>query len=110
MTHPKQDIKLVEILQASCLQGDDPLRDLMVYTIQRVLEEELTAFLNAESYSRTEHRTGYRNGYKPRKLKTRVGRLELMVPKDREGVTRKRLPLPLWRCMFKEYRRERSKR
>jgi len=85
MTHPKQDIKLVEILQASCLQGDDPLRDLMVYTIQRVLEEELTAFLNAESYSRTEHRTGYRNGYKPRKLKTRVGRLELMVPKDREG-------------------------
>lgn len=85
MTHRKQDIELVEILQASCLHGDDPLRSLLVHTIQRVLEEELTAFLNAESYSRTEHRTGYRNGYKPRKLKTRVGRLELMVPKDREG-------------------------
>ena len=85
MTHPKQDIKLVEILQASCLHGHDPLRSLLVHTVQRVLEKELTAFLNTESYSRTEHRKGYRNGYKPRKLKTRVGRLELMVPKDREG-------------------------
>ncbi len=59
MTHPKQDIKLVEILQASCLYGDDPLRSLLVHMVQRVPEEELTAFLNAESYSRTEHRTGY---------------------------------------------------
>ena len=57
----------------------------MRHTIQQVLEEELTAFLNAEPYTRTEERRGYRNGYKPRTLKTRVGRLELMVPKDREG-------------------------
>ncbi len=51
MTHPKQDIKLVEILQASCLHGYDPLHSLLVHTGQRVPEEELTAFLNAESYS-----------------------------------------------------------
>ena len=50
-----------------------------------MLEEELTAFLNAEPYTRTEERRGYRNGYKPRTLNTRVGRLDLMVPKDREG-------------------------
>jgi len=30
-------------------------------------------------------RCGYRNGYKPRKLKTRVGTLELPLPQDREG-------------------------
>jgi len=30
-------------------------------------------------------RCGYRNGYKPRKLKTRVGTLELLVPQDRDG-------------------------
>ena len=39
----------------------------------------------AESYERTDKPTGYRNGYKPRTLYTRVGALELMVPKDREG-------------------------
>lgn len=85
MTHRNQDIELVEILQATCADGDDPLRALLAHTLQRVLEEEITAFLNAETYERTDKRKGYRNGYKPRTLKTRVGRIELMVPKDREG-------------------------
>lgn len=45
MTHPKKDIELVEILQASCADGDDVLRSLMVHTLQRVLEEEIKVFL-----------------------------------------------------------------
>ncbi len=86
MAHPeKQDSKLITILQDCSVGEADPILSLLRHTIQEVLEEELTAFLNAEPYSRTEGRRGYRNGYKPRVLKTRVGRLELMVPKDREG-------------------------
>ena len=86
MAHLKnEDSRLLKILQASSGNGDDPVKGLLRHTIQQVLEEELTAFLNAEPYTRTEERRGYRNGYKPRTLKTRVGRLELMVPKDREG-------------------------
>jgi len=86
MTHLKnEDTGVLEILQARSANGDDPIKGLLRHTIQQVLEEELTAFLNAEPYTRTEERRGYRNGYKPRTLKTRVGRLDLMVPKDREG-------------------------
>lgn len=86
MTHPKkEDTGILDILQASSVKGDDPIKVMLRHTIQQVLEEELTAFLNAEPYTRTEERRGYRNGYKPRTLKTRVGRLKLMVPKDREG-------------------------
>ena len=81
----KEDTGILGILQASSGNGDDPLKALLRHTIQQVLEEELTAFLKAEPYTRTEERRGYRNGYKPRTLKTRVGRLELMVPKDRES-------------------------
>jgi len=81
----KEDTGMLGILQVSSVNGDDPLKALLSYTIRQVLEEELTAFLKAEPYTRTEERRGYRNGYKPRTLKTRVGRLELMVPKDREG-------------------------
>ena len=81
----KEDSTLVGLLQAGSGNGDDTMRSLLRHTIQQVLEEELTAFLNAEPYIRTEERRGYRNGYKARVLKTRVGRLELMVPKDREG-------------------------
>ena len=84
MTHQKQDIELAEILQATCAGGDDPLRALLAHTLQRVLEEKITVFLNADTYERTDKSKDYRNGYKPRTLKTRVGRIELMVPKDRE--------------------------
>ena len=73
MTHRKQDIELIEILQASYTDGDDPLRALLAHTIQRVLEEEIAAFLKAGTYERTDKCKGYRNGYKPRTLKTRVG-------------------------------------
>jgi len=86
MAHPKkEDTGILGILQASSVNGDDVVKGLLRHTIQQLLEEELTAFLNAEPYDRTESRRGYRNGYKPRTLTTRVGRLELMVPKDREG-------------------------
>ena len=86
MTRPKEeDSLLVGVLQAHSVGGEEPIRALLRQTIQQVLEEELTAFLKAEPYSRTEERLGYRNGYKPRMLLTRVGRLDLMVPKDREG-------------------------
>ena len=68
MAHLKrEDTDILGILQASSGNGDDPLKALLKHTIQQVLEEELTVFLNAEPYTRTEERCGYRNGYKPRK-------------------------------------------
>ena len=86
MTHlKKKDTGILGIPQASSGNGDDPIKALLRHTIHELLEEELTAFLNAEPYTRTAERRGYRNGYKPRTLNTRVGRLDLMVPKDREG-------------------------
>jgi len=85
MTHHEQNKTGMAILQGAISEGEDAIRLLLQHTIQRVLEEEITAYLEAGTYERTYKRNGYRNGYKPRTLKTRVGRLELMVPKDREG-------------------------
>ncbi len=66
---------------------DDPdfLRQLVERALQRFLEAEMTAHLSAARYERSEDRQGYRNGYKPRQLHTRVGTLTLRVPQDREG-------------------------
>ena len=85
MTHQNQDTSILNVLQEATSEGDDGFRFLLQHMIQRILEEEITGFLNAEAYERTDSRKGYRNGYKPRTLKTRVGRIELMIPKDREG-------------------------
>ena len=41
--------------------------------------------MGAEPYACIENRTAYRNSYKGRTLKTRVGQIEFMIPQDREG-------------------------
>ena len=72
-------------VQAALLDDKDFLRHIVETFCQRLLEDEMVEHLQAESYQRTETRQGYRNGYKPRKMKTRVGTLELLVPQDRDG-------------------------
>ncbi|MGH2613969.1 MAG: IS256 family transposase, partial [Thermomicrobiales bacterium] len=76
---------LVAAAQAALL--DDPafLRGLVQDAVQAVLEAEMAAHLGAGRYERTAGRTGHRNGYKPRTLRTRVGTLERQVPQDRDG-------------------------
>ncbi len=66
---------------------DDPdfLWLIVERVVQAVLEAEMTAYLHADPYERSVARTGYRNGYKPRQLNTRVGTLSLQVPQDRDG-------------------------
>ncbi len=84
MTYPK-DIKISAPEQFALLNDPDFLNQAVTRFLQQFLEAEITTFLQAEPYQRTTDRTGYRNGYKPRIVKTRVGRIELSVPQDREG-------------------------
>jgi transposase-like protein len=81
---------------AESVQGvllDDPgfLREIVEKVVQRMLEAEMTEHVGAAPYERVEGRTGQRNGYKPRALRTRVGTLNLAVPQDREGTFSTRL-------------------
>ena len=50
--------------------------------MQQILEAEMTDTVGAEPGERTESRLGYRSGHYPRTLITRVGKLELRVPRD----------------------------
>jgi putative transposase len=72
---------------------DDPafLKEIAERVLQELLEAEMTEHIGAAPYERTETRTGQRNGYKPRTLKTRVGTLNLLVPQDRQGTFSTRL-------------------
>ena len=53
--------------------------------LNQILQAEMTDHLGAGPEERTDERRGYRNGSYRRKLTTRVGTLELEVPRDREG-------------------------
>lgn len=65
--------------------GSDWLRDLVEWLYQEMLEMEFTEHVGAAPYERTADRRGYRNGYRDRQLHTRVGTLNLRVPRDRDG-------------------------
>src|SRR5438309_9992442 len=77
---------LLDLLNKS-EQGADPnlLRDGVQLLAQELMDAEVTDQIGAEPHERTTGRTTYRNGYRDREWDTRVGTLELQIPKLRQG-------------------------
>jgi putative transposase len=81
----------------------DILREILEHTLQALIEAEAAAVVGAQPHERTESRVGHRNGHRPRTVDTRVGRLELEIPKLRQGSflpsllePRRRIERALW--------------
>ncbi len=66
-------------------QDADFLREGVRVLSQALMELEVSEQLGAGKHERTEGRKGYRNGYREREWDTRVGTVELAVPKVRDG-------------------------
>jgi len=63
----------------------DSLKEFLREVLQEVLEQEMTYAPGAEKGERTPGRLGYRAGCYSRGLVARVGKLELRIPRDRQG-------------------------
>jgi putative transposase len=61
----------------------DGLKRFLEAVIQQAMAVEVDKHLQAGHHERTDSRSGYRNGHKPRRFKTRAGELELSVPQVR---------------------------
>jgi transposase-like protein len=74
-------------LLAKSEQGADPsfLRDGLRLLSQELMDAEVTQLIGAAPHERTENRTNSRNGYRDREWDTRVGTIELQIPKLRQG-------------------------
>ena len=72
-------------LKALFSKENDGLKDILREVVQEVLEQEMTEAIGAGKSERSPGRLGYRSGYYERSLITRVGKLELRVPQDRQG-------------------------
>jgi putative transposase len=66
-------------------EDGDFLREIVAEVVQEVLEAEMDEAVGARKGERSSERKGYRSGYYSRGLVTRVGKLELRVPQDRQG-------------------------
>src|SRR5829696_8658159 len=80
-----------EVAQGILLDDPTFLKEIVERVLQELLEAEMTEHIGAAPYERSATRTGQRNGYKPRALRTRVGLLNLLVPQDRDGTFSTRL-------------------
>src|ERR671928_553454 len=63
----------------------DALRTILQHALQRLIEAEATAYIGAAPGEHTPERRTYRNGHRARPFDTRMGRLELQIPKVRTG-------------------------
>jgi len=80
-----RDQKIQDLLQGDRLQGDRGMAALLQPILNQLLQAEMSEHLRAEPGERTTERRGWRNGSYRRRLTTRVGTLQLEVPRDREG-------------------------
>ena len=63
----------------------DFLRAVAEAVLQLIMEADVEGVVGASRHERAEGRTTYRNGYRDRSLDTRLGTLNLRVPKLRQG-------------------------
>jgi len=67
------------------LSSQDGLAKLVEGVLNQILEAQVSESLGADKHQRSDERIGYRNGYRPRQLYTRVGPVTLQVPQTRDG-------------------------
>ena len=77
------DVDGIGVLLQTAFGSNDGLGRLLEELLSSVMKAESAAHVGAGAHERSSTRRGHRNGYKPRKLKTRVGELELSVPQVR---------------------------
>lgn len=76
---------------------DEAFGKLMETLLNQVLKAESALQLGAEDYERSDQRSDYRNGTRTRSLTTRIGKIELQVPRHRN--------IPFKTTLFDNYQR-----
>jgi len=82
----QQDFTLpVEILEQISAQGFEFLPALIQLIVNAAMYAERHEYLQAAPYQRTPERRSHANGYKPKTVNTRVGKITFSVPQTRDG-------------------------
>jgi putative transposase len=76
---------LAALLRKHGVEDGDFLREGVRLMSEHLMELEVEAQLGAGRYERSPERTGQRNGYRERQWDTRVGTINLSVPRVRDG-------------------------
>ena len=78
-------MELMELLRKADGGDIDFLREGVRVLAQALMDAEISAQIGAEHSQRTPTRATHRNGYRARDWDTRVGTIDLQIPRVREG-------------------------
>ena len=82
----KERMDLLELLRKGGMDGDvDFLREALRVLVEGIMDAEVSSRIGAEYGERSPERVTQRNGYRSRAWDTRVGTMDLYIPKLREG-------------------------
>ena len=79
----EERLVLAELLEKA--GESDFLRAVAEAVLQLLMETDVEGLIGAGRYERSGERTTWRNGYRDRSLDTRLGALQLRIPKLRQG-------------------------
>jgi transposase-like protein len=85
MTYREDFTLPAEFLEQIASQGFEVLPELIRIVVNAAMQAERQQHLNAAPYQRTPEREAHANGYKPKAIQTRVGKITFDVPQVREG-------------------------
>jgi transposase-like protein len=85
MTYRKDCTLPDELLEQVAEHGLEGLPELLRIVINAAMAGEREKHLGAKAYERSGERRGHANGYKPKTVLTRVGKIAFDVPQVREG-------------------------
>lgn len=83
MAHLNITLNQEEMLQLLNSNSNDAFKKLLQECLNSLLKAESEEQLHAAPYERTEERTDSRNGTRERTLNTRIGKIQLQVPRHR---------------------------
>lgn len=86
MAHRNNDNKLDAVMELLIENGFEGFADVLRILLNEAMKIERNQALGAQLYQRTDTRRGYANGYKPKTVDTRIGKLSVDVPQVRGEV------------------------
>src|SRR6266542_5882395 len=107
-----QSMTTAEVVRKVIESGDaDFLREAVAMLAGELMEAEITAEIGARRGEVSPERTTHRNGYRPQAWETRVGEIELLIPRKCDGAAyfpsflepRKRSEQAIVACVLEAY-------
>ena len=84
MTHDVYSTRFEELLQLLTEHGFDGMAEAIEILMNETMKLERADAIGAMPYQRCQSRRGYANGFKPKSVNSRLGRLNLKVPQTRD--------------------------